>query len=376
MKHTITMLFNGTGEGAKPLQYGDTLVYSLANLLDRQTLGSHVFPGVGTIHPIRGFLFGTGIDAQCAQALAKIQPLLIAQHQVILNLYGHSRGAISALLLAKKLSHIDPQQLEINIAMHDPVPGNFVISSQFDFMHLTLAQQAMRLKQCRPLKKVLSLYTNQPFPWYDVIGHAHAPLFPEYPSHTRVTEQIIPGCHSNAQLFQIQNQQLLIGDPGSLISYAAIARFLEETGTRFMSKPATYYFHNNLSIEITASNQQDILAQAYDHAHEGIKTSFKRLGHNSRHISTNPEAAFFNPEHQRLKGHRGANQVQCQIQQTASTHLITSLAAITMASILFVATNLGVFASIIIGMALFLAVETAYKLRIEQEVPRTSMISA
>ena len=103
MKNIISIFFNGTGEGASPLQYEQTRVYSLANLLHHLTKKTHVFPGVAKLHPIRGMLFGTGTDAQCAEALKLIQPRLAANDQVILNLYGHSRGAVTALLLATLL---------------------------------------------------------------------------------------------------------------------------------------------------------------------------------------------------------------------------------------------------------------------------------
>lgn len=367
MPSYISIFFNATSENTTAIEVDQFQLLSLANLLHRISPKSYVFPGVATIHPIRGGLFGTGTDAQCQQALQLIQSELQSGKPLILNLYGHSRGAITALLLAKKLSHIDRNILQINLAMHDPVPGNLVITSQVDFLHLSLAKQAMNLQQCNPLKKVLCLYTNQRFPWYDIVGHAHAPLFPSYPAHTQVSEEIIPGRHSNAQVYIICNKVLHIDNPGSLISYLRIKTFLQESGTKFSALTNSYYHHNESRWTITSANQNQVLAHAYAHAQAKIQTSFNRLGHNHHLISTHAPATFFNAEHQRLIGDADRNNVQCKFHHTSPTHLITSLASISIASILFFTTNLGIFASLMIGLALFLVAETATKLKIEQE---------
>lgn len=141
------------------------------------------------------------MDAQCQQVIWQTESELKNGNFLVLNVYGHSRGAVAALLLAKQLNRIDPAALEINLALLDPVPGNFIITSTLDFLAISLAKKTMDLRACKHLKRVLALYPCEPLNAFA----AHAPLFTLYPEHTEVEEEIIPGCHSSAQYQHITN---------------------------------------------------------------------------------------------------------------------------------------------------------------------------
>jgi hypothetical protein len=94
------------------------------------------------------------------KVIDRIMQEINAGHQITLNVYGHSRGGIAALLLAKQLGRVDKEKLAINLALLDPVPGNSIIISSIDPFKISLANKTMDLSDCKPLRKVLGPYIH------------------------------------------------------------------------------------------------------------------------------------------------------------------------------------------------------------------------
>lgn len=148
MHKTISVFFSGTG-------FKITNPEFLAARLCRELVESETqikmgFDGCGVDSPLLGGLFGTGLDEQSADAISLIREEIEAGHTITLNAYGHSRGGIAALMLAKQLSAVDPNVLSINLGLLDPVPGNLIITSALDPLKISLANKTMDLTGCKP----------------------------------------------------------------------------------------------------------------------------------------------------------------------------------------------------------------------------------
>jgi hypothetical protein len=224
---TLTVYFSGTGHEID----SETMLAGYLNnasIVDAQhlTMG---FNGCGIDYGTRGVIFGTGLEEQCETVLNKVIALLKQGKRVKLNSYGHSRGAIACLLLAKMLGKFDRDLLEVNLALMDPVPGNLVSVSTIDFTHRTLARKAMDVSDCRNLNRVLAIYPHLPLP--DFVFHA--PLVPRYPTHCEVVEEIVPGCHAESQFVQWRNGELFDDNKGASITLSLVSVFLAKLGTKF-----------------------------------------------------------------------------------------------------------------------------------------------
>jgi hypothetical protein len=366
IQETISIFFNGTAHSDTPESETNVLVYSLANLLHRQLINkkmSLLFPGVGTIHPIRGTLFGTGMSEQIQTALVFILGKIKPEHHLVINLFGHSRGAISALILTQKLAKIDPKQLSIHLMMHDPIPGNLISASKIDTLKLTLANQAMNLKHCKNLKKVLTLYPNCPFKGYNPLALAHAPLFPSYPDESMVHEEIIPGTHSESQFGYYCQGELCFSHPGAFIAYHAATKFMTENQTILHMPNKFYYLNPKLKeeIEISSSNMRAGLLKAYRDASAETKEKSIKIGHGQtgKLIATYPHSMYFNGEHLMLE-RKSQPKTQVRFEERPNSldlwypFIFAGLLATTSSSLLFSITNMGVLPSILIGTSLML----------------------
>lgn len=216
MQKTISVYFSGTG-----FSINDQSFLSADLLKNTQENESQIkmgFNGCGVDYGFTGIIFGSGLDKQCAQVIARILKEINAGHQVTLNAYGHSRGAVAALLLAKQLSNVDQEKLTINLALLDPVPGNLITTATLDPLQISLANKAMDLSDCKPLRKVLALYPQIPLP---AIA-CHAPLLATYPQETDLDVEVVNGCHAQAeQLF----------DRSSDLVKLRVEEFLVQNGT-------------------------------------------------------------------------------------------------------------------------------------------------
>lgn len=185
---------------------------------------------------IAGGLFGAGLDKQSLEVVDKVLQLVRKGKAVRLNAYGHSRGAIACLMLAKMLGKFDPNLIQINLVLHDPVPGNLSTTPLVDFRGITLTRQTMDLSECQNIGQVLVLYPHKPFNYFN----GHDPLVPKFPVNAAVTEEIIPGGHSAAQFLkerklkngEVDKSVRRVGvNPESDISLYLVTSFLRNVGT-------------------------------------------------------------------------------------------------------------------------------------------------
>jgi hypothetical protein len=226
---TLAVYFSGTSHRiADHSMLASHLFFETKKDAYTQKMG---FNGCGVDYGWKGGLFGSGLELQCEQVFAKILKELKNGNRIKLIAYGHSRGAIACLLLAKMLGKFDRDLVEVNLALMDPVSGNFVASSTLDVAGFTLARQTMDLRECRNLMQVLAIYPHEPLPAI----LAHAPVIPLYPTHCQVTEEIIPGCHAGAQFMRFNRIENRVSgnNEESTITYHLITRFLIKLGIRF-----------------------------------------------------------------------------------------------------------------------------------------------
>jgi hypothetical protein len=282
MHKTISVFFSGTSFSIEDSSF-------LAGSLYRRTEENQQqikmgFDGCGVLYPVLGTILGNGLDEQADQVIQRIAQEIGAGNELTLNVYGHSRGAIGALMLAQQLSLVDPNKLSINMALLDPVPGNLITTSTLDLFNITLANKAMDLRGCKPLKKVLALYPHMPLP--DLAFHA--PLFVSYPEGIEVKESVIAGCHAAAENMY---------DSASTIASLRVEEFFAKNGTQFSS-----------SIDYTDS---DLLRKSYLAQYEielmrlnSNGQPMTRSAHSAKgvYINTKLGAQYFNEHHKRLAG--------------------------------------------------------------------------
>jgi hypothetical protein len=295
MKITISVFFSGAGHEISDV---NTLLHLLkAHINTSRSQKVLAFDGCGVTHGTRGVIFGTGLDEQCQQVIEEVAAEIKLGNVVSLNVYGHSRGAIAALMLAKQLSVVELDLLEINLALLDPVPGNLITTSTLDLFNISLAKKTMDLRECNPLKRVLALYPHQPLPAVAV----HAPLFSLYPKHTQVEEEVIAGCHAQAQFHEFYLNQVVF-EQESFIAFALIFRFLKECGSQF--KPLPNLKVGGLpDLDIHIDKLDEALITVYQAANTGNHKKSYRTCHSATgiRINTKNQAPYFNLHHQRLE---------------------------------------------------------------------------
>lgn len=252
-----------------------------------------------------GGLFGKGIDKNCQLVLDEITPLLNKGDKVILNVYGAGQGGINALMLAMACSKIPPEALEINLALHDPAPGNLISTAFLDLFRISLANKIGDLSHCQPLKKVLALYTQEP----QLAILARAPVFPLYPEDIDLTIDAIPGVYMESESASLATKE-------SFISFARFYTFLKQCGTQFkpftelttfdMSPPSDAYNHHSVNDKIDFNNLDERLKVAYERINNDDSQKEKAFQRNTHSITgtvitTRPgEFSYFNRHHQQL----------------------------------------------------------------------------
>ncbi len=282
MQKTISVFFSGTGFSIQAPNLLAASLYDRTQENEQQIKMG--FDGCGVLYPFSGTIFGSGLDEQCDEVIQTVLKEIAAGNEITLNVYGHSRGAIAALLLAQQLGSVDPDKLSINMALLDPVPGNLITTSTLDPLNISLANKTMDLSACKPLKKVLALYPHVPL--LAIAGHA--PLFVTYPKGIELEEEVIAGCHAQAENLY---------DPASTIAKLRVEEFLTQNGTKF-----------NSSIDYT--NSEDLKESYIDEYERTLSQlqsegkSFTRDTHSAKgvYINTKLGARYFNEHHKRLAG--------------------------------------------------------------------------
>ena len=249
-----------------------------------------------------GAIFGTGIDKDAKEVIEKIKAEIAKGHKVVFNAYGHSRGAITALLIAKQLGNVNPKYLEINLFLHDPVPGNLLTTAALDPFNISLANKTMDLRSCKALQNVITLYPHEALnPLM-----AHAPLFPRYPRHTNVEEEVIADCHAGAQYYTKIDERIHF-TPASFMAFARAFKFLKACGTQFRELPKIHISGIECDEECDPNDQESIeqfLIKVYEEENKKIHRKTTRAAHSatglSIHVKSNPNIKYYNLHHQRL----------------------------------------------------------------------------
>lgn len=288
----LTVYFSGTSHSLDQ-RFLAGLLYE--NNDENRTQLRMGFPGCGVTNGVTGVLFGSGLKEQCQRVKQQVLDLIRQGKKVKLNCYGHSRGGVAALMLAKILGDFDEDILELNLALLDTVPGNLLTTRKLDFLGQTLANQAIDLSKCRNLKRVLSLYTNEPLP--DLA--AHAPLFPRYPKKTAVEEDVLPGCHAAVQFQNVfLNGDVNFPNEQAFLTFARVTQFLKKCGTalQFLGKRFFLRFHEEVGIDDPVvfkgiyENQKQMLVSGSRAAHS----------YRSAQIKTDSQQLYVNKHHQKL----------------------------------------------------------------------------
>lgn len=239
---TLSVYFNGSG--------ADLEHDTLANALHYATLTSETaermcfegsapwqekkYGGNSFWASCSGFIFGLGLDEQCEKIVKQVQQYVLAGYRVIVNAYGHSRGAVACLLLAKQLASFG-QSVEVNLALSDPVPGNTCVAGKLDAAGVTtLVGQARDLSECANLKRVHAIYITDKEE--STFASFFAPLLPVYPTTCQLEEEIIIGAHDNlSQVISPYSKKEVVRGRCSAATIALISmtNFLEACGTKF-----------------------------------------------------------------------------------------------------------------------------------------------
>ena len=279
MNKTISVYFCGSGFSIDKT----SLTAELFNLTVESTTQIKMgFNGCGIDYGFTGNIFGSGLDEQCKKVIDRVIQEINDGHQVTLNVYGHSRGGIAALLLAKQLSDIDKEKLAINLALLDPVPGNLMTTAYVDPCNISLANKSMDLSGCKPLRKVLALYPHKPM--FAIM--CHAPLLASYPQETEVDEEAINGCHSDIEEMTT----------ASNLAHVRVMEFLIINGTELRLN------ENEVVIFKNADRMKRLYLRGYAETLRYVTETPSKKTHSARGmvITTTPEARYLNTRHRSL----------------------------------------------------------------------------
>ncbi len=323
---TLSVYFNGTDHDCDTPHYLAMLLYNHTVGIAIDPDSEHIpdgligdsqlkmcFDGCGVTNHLPGRVFGTGIDAACSKVVKQVAALITAGHDVTINAYGHSRGGIAALKLAKHIRELDESRVCINLALLDPVPGNLVSTPMFDFTGSTQANESYDQSRSKHLKRVLALYTNTKMHFGECF---HAPLLPIYPVSTDLEEDGIYGCHSAAQRQHVVDNDNARTIPfyrsEAFIAFERMKRFMEECGSDMsglegftLKFPGLVNDGEDTPIRETYNRQNAdiIMYRLYKFQQdEFFQDSASRYTHSkpNRTITTVPNAVYLNKHHQKL----------------------------------------------------------------------------
>lgn len=297
-KKVVSVFFSGTDYKIKEeSEYLAANLYSKIESSEEQKVFG--FDGCGVVFGRRGKIFGSGLDQQCSHIIKYIESLLKEGHDITLNVYGHSRGGAAALMLAKQLKDIE-SNLEINLALSDPVPGNTIVAAYLDPFKICLANKVKDLSDCKPLRNVLALYPHR-VP--SKLSYFYSPIIPIYPqsANVKIEEDVIFGCHSQAEKFEFNG--LNAADDRKISSIWRFYEFMH----RHDSKIRDYDVNKNESYKPasnTTSSLKTNYAETCNSKIKGIRDNKQQNrsihSHDSKYITVNKKATFLNKCHNDL----------------------------------------------------------------------------
>ena len=108
------------------------------------------FDGCGVVCGLLGTVFAFGLASQCATVVQRVHELLRSGRPLRLNCFGLSRGGCACLMLAQRLSDLNPELLTISLCLFDPVPGNSVTVARYlDVCGVSTCAACMDVSECR-----------------------------------------------------------------------------------------------------------------------------------------------------------------------------------------------------------------------------------
>lgn len=150
--------------------------------------------GYNGCHRFGGGLFSYGIEEQADSCFNDLKKHPYSD-KIQLNIIAHSRGALSAFILIKKIqSDLDlKNKIEITADLRDPVPGNLHLTTKL-FGNLVSANLYHDLSTCSVLKQVFITLQEKPF-----FSLAFDALVPKFHIKTAIEIEVLPGCHDAQQ---------------------------------------------------------------------------------------------------------------------------------------------------------------------------------
>lgn len=311
MSKIISVYFNGTDDEDTVPDYG---CITLAALLHQMTV-------TDDLHNFSICVNGCGIETRDFRDLGGIftfhlekQVLKIANlvegmvkssvDEIILNIYGFSRGGAAAFWLCQKLKHIPIDRLKINVVSCEPVPGNFVTVVYGDLLlgiNSTLSSAVSNLTPCQNISNMLVLFTNEPLP--DIA--CHAPILPALPSSCNTEIDVTPGCHKNAVAFYKRGTLIESRNDESAIVFHRVVEFMQKSGTKFNFNSFDFDTDLIFSKEIKLDDKnKDKLLRLYEGVVRRRELCYgeqKRSMHFNNTIFTTSETKkYLNHYHQKL----------------------------------------------------------------------------
>uniref|UniRef100_A0A7S3NP58 Uncharacterized protein n=1 Tax=Aureoumbra lagunensis TaxID=44058 RepID=A0A7S3NP58_9STRA len=246
------------------------------------------FDGCAVTNGSLGLLFAFGLRQQAARVASRIKQILARDNKeedespsIVCNVVGLSRGGIAAIFLAQAL-HMNEEDLELNLLLFDPVPGDQTWSG-FPYTGIF----AKDITDCACLRRVLALYPHEPLP--DITFHA--PILVAYPMHCEVEEDVILGCHQGA-LFATRRSNHIIHQASNL-SFRRIVDFLEKVGTKLALEPYFSYQPSKFDILNICRNALESLEPTTRKLHDGLQRG--------RVIVRRSSGKFLNKYHEHLE---------------------------------------------------------------------------
>lgn len=314
MTKIMSVYFNGTDDSNHIPKLGRI---TLAALLDQLTVKdsnniSICVNGCGIeTNDFRDLkvVFTFYLEKQVLNIAKKVEEIVKNSNEnVILNIYGFSRGGAATFWLAQKLKHFSDNRLIINIASFEPVPGNFIISAHSDLLlgtNTTLSAAVADLTECKNIANMLILFTNKPLP--DIA--CHAPILPAFPASSKTEVDVTPGCHKSAVAFYKRGDTIKPANNESAVAFHRIIEFMQKCGTTFNSSKY------KLDCTLVYSNEsKQTLLSLYDNLTR--MASYGRGQNRSMHLRNTIFTAvdnkqYLNRYHQQLCGVENINDKDC-----------------------------------------------------------------
>lgn len=308
MTKIINVYFNGTDDANDIPLNGRVTLADLLNHLTVTDESKHTICvngcGVDTKY-FRDFngIFAFHQEDQVIEVAKGVQAAVSNSiENVVLNVFGFSRGAAAAFLLAQKLKHIPSSSLTINIAAIEPVPGNFVTAVYGDMLlgvNMTLSAAVADLTKCHNIENMLVLFTNEPLP--DFV--CHAPILPAFPQSCKAEVDVVAGCHKNAVHFYKDGNAIHAYNTESEIVFFRIVEFMKKCGTTFD--------FSKYQLDASLTRSKEVLLPLHDYLaakHLILSNGRKRSMHLNNTIFTATEKKkYLNRYHQQLSGVENIN---------------------------------------------------------------------